>query len=63
MIQSIDGPLVVTESLAAQRDLFEGGFGLSMVADQELDASTTNALFGVPDRSARTVVLQTPLPP
>ena len=59
MILSIDGPLVVTSSLARQREMFEGAFGLSLVADQELDAATVKAVFGVPSRSARTVLLET----
>jgi len=59
MIQSIDGPLVVTANLARQREMFEGGFGLTLAADQELDASSVKGLFGVADRAARTVLLQT----
>ena len=59
MILSIDGPLVVTSNLARQREMFEGVFGLSLVADQELDSATVKALFGVPSRGARTVLLQT----
>ena len=59
MIQSIDGPLVVTSNLARQRQLFEGVLGLSLVADQELDATTVKALFGVTARTARTLLLQT----
>ena len=57
-IQSFDGPLVVTSDLRRQRDLFEGGFGFGLVADQELDATAVKALFGVAERSARTVLLQ-----
>lgn len=60
MIQSIDGPLVVTASLARQREMFEGVFGLTLAADQELDAFAVKTLFGVAGRTARTVLLQTP---
>ena len=59
MIQSVDGPLVVTADLMRQRELFEGVFGLSLVADQELSATTVRSLFGVIDRAARTLLLQT----
>ena len=59
MILSIDGPLIVTNNLPRQRELFEGVFGLSLVSDQELDGSTVNALFGVTGRTARTVLLET----
>lgn len=59
MIQSFDGPLVVTSSLARQREMFEGVFRMALAADQEMDAGTVHALFGVPGRTARTVLLQT----
>lgn len=59
LVLSIDGPLVVTATLARQRDMFEGAFGLSLVADQELDPAAVQALFGVKNRAARTVLLQT----
>ena len=59
MILSIDGPLVVTADLARQRELFEAVFGLSLIADQELDALATQTLFGISARSARTVLLET----
>jgi hypothetical protein len=60
LITSIDGPLVVTGSFERQRLLFERGFGLLPVADQNLDAATTEALFGVERRSSRTLLLETP---
>jgi catechol 2,3-dioxygenase-like lactoylglutathione lyase family enzyme len=59
MILSIAGPLVVTGDLARQREMFEGGFGLSLIADQELDAEAVRTLFGVSGRTARTVLLET----
>ncbi len=59
MILSIDGPLVVTADLARQREMFEAVFGLSLIADQELDALGVKALFGRSERSARTVLLET----
>lgn len=60
LIQSVDGPLIVTSSLARPREMFEGVLGLTLVADQDLDASAVEALYGVRDRTARTVLLQTP---
>lgn len=59
LIESFDGPLVVTADLARQRALFEGVFGMTLTADQELDAEAVLALFGVRSRAARTVLLQT----
>ncbi len=59
LILSIDGPLIVTGDLARQRDLFEGIFGLALVADQELSAAAVKDLFGVADRAARTLLLHT----
>lgn len=59
LIQSIDGPLIVTADLAPQREMFEDVFGLSLVADQELSAATVRSLFAVTDRTARTLLLQT----
>lgn len=59
LVQSFDGPLVVTSNLARQREMFEGVFGLTLFADQHLDAPAVKALFGVRDRTARTVLLQT----
>ena len=47
MILSVDGPLVVTNNILRQRELFEGVFGLSLVADQELDALSVKALFEI----------------
>jgi catechol 2,3-dioxygenase-like lactoylglutathione lyase family enzyme len=60
MIQSVDGPLVVTSSLVRQREMFEGVLGLALAADQDLDPSAVRALYGVRNLSARTVLLQTP---
>ena len=59
MILSIDGPLVVTGNLARQREMFEGVFGLSLIADQELDAEAVRVLFGVSGTTARTILLET----
>lgn len=59
LIASIDGPLIVTGDLARQRNLFEGVFGLALVADQELSAAAVKDLFGVAGRAARTVLLHT----
>lgn len=59
LILSIDGPLIVTADLARQRELFQGGLGLALVADQELSAATVRSLFGVTGRTARTQLLQT----
>lgn len=59
MIVSIDGPMVVTSDLVRQREMFEGVFGLSLAADQEMDALAVKAVFGVRGRTARTLLLQT----
>ncbi len=59
MILSIDGPLVVTGNLVRQREMLEGVFGLSLIADQELDAETVRTLFGLLGTTARTVLLET----
>ncbi len=59
MILSVDGPLIVTDNIPRQRELFEGVFGLTLGADQELDAMSAEALFGVTNRPARTVLLET----
>ena len=59
LILSIDGPLIVAGDLARQRELFEGAFGLALVADQELGGAAVRDLFGVTGRAARTVLLNT----
>lgn len=59
LIQSFDGPLIVTSSLSRQRELFEGVLGLSLAADQELGPDAVAALFGVAGRTARSVLLET----
>lgn len=57
---SSDGPVISTSDFARQRALFEGVLGLVPTAEATLDAATTAALFGVPDRTARVQRLVTP---
>jgi catechol 2,3-dioxygenase-like lactoylglutathione lyase family enzyme len=59
-VLSIDGPVISTGEMRRQRELFCDVLGLATVAEQELDPVTVRAWFGLADRTARTVLLETP---
>jgi len=60
LIQSIRCPLISTGDLVRQRTILEKVFGLVPIAEQELDAETIQALWGIEGRTATTVLLETP---
>jgi catechol 2,3-dioxygenase-like lactoylglutathione lyase family enzyme len=59
-VRFIHGPIVSCESIAAQRALFEGVFGLKPVTEQTLDRAQVKALWGLEGHGAKTALLETP---
>jgi catechol 2,3-dioxygenase-like lactoylglutathione lyase family enzyme len=59
LIQAIDGPIISTSDLERMTALY-GVFGLEVVAENQLGAEDVKALWGVDDRTARSVLLETP---
>lgn len=59
-VLSIDGPVISTAELGRQRELFEGVFGLSCIADEMLSERDVHAIFGLHDHRARAVLLERP---
>ena len=59
-VTAIHGPLVSCRDLTVQRAMFERVYGLKAVVEQDLGRTAVHTLWGVVDRTAKTVVLNTP---
>ncbi len=59
-VRFIHGPIISCESIPAQRALFEGVFGMKVVAQQQLDRTQVKALWGLEGHGAQTVLMETP---
>jgi catechol 2,3-dioxygenase-like lactoylglutathione lyase family enzyme len=59
-VRFIHGPIVSCASIAAQRALFEGVFGLKPAAQQTLARAQVKALWGLDGHGATTMMLETP---
>ncbi len=57
---SIDGPVVSTAALDRQTTLFRDVLGMQLTDDVSLDTAQTAQLFGLKQRTARLLTLQTP---
>ena len=59
-VRFIHGPIISCESIPAPRALFEGVFGMKVVAQQQLDRTQVKALWGLEGHGAQTVLMETP---
>jgi catechol 2,3-dioxygenase-like lactoylglutathione lyase family enzyme len=59
-VTAIRGPVIVTTELARQLRLFVEALGHCVIADEALSAAQVAAVFGLRDRRARAVLLETP---